>query len=265
MQREPDSGDSADPEPWEDDDEQAIAYGGSSANPALDDFDDRGPEPWGPAYEGSGHYSTGDFDSDARGDYDYRYAGFKGDAGFDEIGDQQYGGGRYGAGPFEQSEEFGGGHFAGGRGPFGRLRRELDVRHVRLPARHRSYRPLPVVRRSNRDFPGALGWRGAPDWADPAGFRTFTPPSARGAAERRGPKNYRRSDERILEEVYLRLLRDPHIDSSDLAVEVHEGVATLTGSVPTRAMKHAIEDLIHDVYGVVDVRSQAKVRAPARR
>ena len=49
------------------------------------------------------------------------------------------------------------------------------------------------------------------------------------------------------------------------AVHLRMGQKTIAGifhSMSARAaMKHAIEDLIHDVYGIVDVRSQAKVGA----
>jgi osmotically-inducible protein OsmY len=77
----------------------------------------------------------------------------------------------------------------------------------------------------------------------------------------RGPKNYRRSDERILEDVYLRLLRDPSIDSSDVSVEVHRGVATLVGSVPTRHMKHEIEEAIHAIPGIAEIHNRVKVNS----
>jgi len=244
-----------DPGPWALDDE--LAYGGSSANPELDDYDPQGRAPWGPAYVGAGNYESGGFDPDSQGDYDWAYGGFKGDAGFNEIGDPQYAGGRYAAGPFERSDEYRSGNFRRERGPFGELQREFELRTARTWPRPRNDRSSPTPR-DERAYPGAPGWNDARDWADPAGFRTFTP---RSPAARRGPKNYRRSDERILEDVYLQLLRDPAIDSSDVSVELHRGVATLTGTVLVRSMKHAIEDIIHAIPGVEEIHNRVKVNA----
>jgi hypothetical protein len=247
-------------------DETPVAHSESLSDPDYEDYDPGPQVPWGPGYIGEGNYSSGEFGSDALGDYDYGYGGFKGDAGIDEIGDEQYGAGRYGVGPFEQSDQYGGGDFRSGHGPFGRLQREFDEHHLRSTS-HRSGGEEWLRDRggpeheapAHREFAGPSGWRDAPDWADPAGFHTFRPgPGASRAA--RGPKGYRRSDERILEEIYLQLLGEPHIDSSDVSIEVHEGVATLTGTVPHRRMKHAIEDLAHQTWGVTDVDNRIRVR-----
>jgi hypothetical protein len=268
---------------WQD--EQPVPYTGSSADPLFDDYDAVERARWAPGYIGEGNYSSGDFRTDQDAINDYGYGGFKGDVGFDEVGDEQYGGGRYAAGPYEQANEYGGESFASGEGPFGRLRRELEVRHSRDPQEqsHNIRQPY----RAGTRFPGAPGWRDAADWADPAGFRTYRPhaphrpherghhehgPHERGFNEhatrrehqgalerRRGPKNYRRSDESILDEVYLRLLTAHHIDSSDVSVEVHHGAATLAGTVPERRMKHAIENIVADVRGVEDVDNRIHV------
>ncbi len=161
---------------WQD--EQPVPRTGSSADPSFDDYDPREQSAWAPGYIGEGNYSSGDFPGDEPL-YDYGYGGFKGDAGFDELGDQQYGGGRYGRGPDEESNEYGGEDFRAGRGAFGRLEREFEARRRRNSPVDREHRHRSVSR-----FPGAPGWRDAADWADPAGFHSFSP-------EPRGPKNYR--------------------------------------------------------------------------
>jgi hypothetical protein len=241
---------------WQD--EQPVPYTGSSADPLFADYDAVETERWAPGYVGDGNYSSGDFRTDEESINDYGYAGFKGDVGMDELGDAQYGGGRYAAGPYEQSNEFGGESFASGHGAFGRLKREFEIRQRRdtgvPPGSSRSsYRP-------GSRFPGAPGWRDAADWADPMGFRTFRPHERRSsAAGRQGPKNYRRSNERILDEIYLLLLTAPAVDSSDVSVEVHHGVATLAGTVPHRQMKHAIENIAASVRGVEDVENRIHV------
>ncbi|HVY80191.1 MAG TPA: BON domain-containing protein [Steroidobacteraceae bacterium] len=246
-----------DPDPWAQDDE--LAYGGSSANPALDDYDAQVRAAWGPGYSGEGSYSSADFDPDVQHDYDYDYAGFKGDAGFDEIGDQQYGGGRYAAGgPFEGSDEFGSGDFRRERGSFGELQREFELRTARSWARPQDSGVAPPRTRGEHGAPFAPGWNDARDWADPAGFRTFRP---RPTLAARGPKNYRRSDERLLEDIYLHLLNNPALDSSDVSIEVHRGVATLSGTVPTRHMKHEMEDLILAIPGIEEVHNRVKVNS----
>ncbi|HLH21563.1 MAG TPA: BON domain-containing protein [Chloroflexota bacterium] len=74
-----------------------------------------------------------------------------------------------------------------------------------------------------------------------------------------GPRNYRRSDERIHEDVSDRLCDDPHIDASDITVAVHDGVVTLSGSIPTRRQKRLAEDTAESVSGVWDVNNQLRV------
>jgi hypothetical protein len=74
-----------------------------------------------------------------------------------------------------------------------------------------------------------------------------------------GPKGYRRSDERIAEDLNERLTEDPLLDASGIEVEVSEGVATLQGSVESRWMKHRAEDIADSCSGVRDVRNEIRV------
>jgi osmotically-inducible protein OsmY len=78
----------------------------------------------------------------------------------------------------------------------------------------------------------------------------------------RGPKNYRRSDERIEEEINERLERDPQIDATDIVVTVKDGEVTLSGTVESRRVKRLAEDLVDDVYGVKDVQNRLRMSAP---
>ena len=77
--------------------------------------------------------------------------------------------------------------------------------------------------------------------------------------ERRGPKNYRRSDERIREDICDALIGAAHLDASDVSVDVADGVVTLEGIVPERRMKHAIEDITADCRGVREVENRIRV------
>lgn len=76
----------------------------------------------------------------------------------------------------------------------------------------------------------------------------------------RAPKGFKRSDERIKEEICEMIMRDESIDASDVEIEVSSGEVTLTGTVPERKMKHAVEDLIEATLGVSDIHNQIKVK-----
>lgn len=79
----------------------------------------------------------------------------------------------------------------------------------------------------------------------------------------RGPKNFKRSDERIYESVCLELEHDHHIDASDVEVSVREGWVELTGYVRDREQKHLAEDLAESVPGVAGVRNRIEVKRGA--
>ncbi|HEY8494696.1 MAG TPA: BON domain-containing protein [Myxococcota bacterium] len=74
----------------------------------------------------------------------------------------------------------------------------------------------------------------------------------------KGPKNYRRSDERILDDVCQALERHPAIDASEIEVSCRNGEITLTGSVDTRRTRRLAEEVIEDLPGVRDVHNQLR-------
>jgi osmotically-inducible protein OsmY len=76
----------------------------------------------------------------------------------------------------------------------------------------------------------------------------------------RGPKGYRRSDERILEDVNDRLTDDPHIDASEIQVSVSNREVTLDGAVNSRFEKRHAEDLAESVSGVGHVQNNLRVQ-----
>lgn len=75
----------------------------------------------------------------------------------------------------------------------------------------------------------------------------------------RGPKGYRRSDERVQEEVCETLSLSPRVDASEIEVDVKEGVVTLRGTVEERQMKRLAEDICEGISGVKDVRNEIRV------
>jgi hypothetical protein len=75
----------------------------------------------------------------------------------------------------------------------------------------------------------------------------------------RGPKGYRRSDERIRDEVNEELTRHPEIDAGEIDIKVENGEVTLTGKVADRYQKRLAEDVAERCFGVTDVHNQLKV------
>lgn len=75
----------------------------------------------------------------------------------------------------------------------------------------------------------------------------------------KGPKGYKRSDDRIREDVCDRL-SEGWIDASDIEISVADGEVTLSGYVDERRMKHVAEDLAERVAGVQDVHNHLRVR-----
>ena len=75
----------------------------------------------------------------------------------------------------------------------------------------------------------------------------------------RGPKNYRRSDERIHEEINDRLTDNEWLDASDIDVSVNSGIVILTGTVDSRYAKRLAEDIADSVSGVINVQNSLLV------
>lgn len=76
----------------------------------------------------------------------------------------------------------------------------------------------------------------------------------------KGPKGFKRSDDRIKEEISEVLTRHHEIDASDIEVEVKEGDVTLSGVVPERTMKHLTEDIVERCMGVHDITNNLRVK-----
>ena len=75
----------------------------------------------------------------------------------------------------------------------------------------------------------------------------------------RGPKDYRRGDDRVREDVCERLTDDWFVDASDIVVVVQDGEVTLSGFVASREQKRRAEDAVETVGGVRDVINQLRV------
>jgi osmotically-inducible protein OsmY len=82
---------------------------------------------------------------------------------------------------------------------------------------------------------------------------------ADGAHRGRGPKGYRRSDERIREDVSDRLTDDSWLDANGIEVAVSDADVTLTGSVRSREDKKRAEALAESVSGVDNVQNNLRI------
>jgi osmotically-inducible protein OsmY len=81
----------------------------------------------------------------------------------------------------------------------------------------------------------------------------------------RAPRDYRRADDRIRDEIIECIVRDTDIDASDVEVQVAVGEVTLVGTVEDRAAKRGLEDVVERIFGVVDIHNNVKVRKSAWR
>lgn len=86
-------------------------------------------------------------------------------------------------------------------------------------------------------------------------FRRYEP----GRFAGRGPKGYKRSDERIEEDVCERLTQHPDLDASEISVQVQDCEVTLSGTVEDRHSKKLAENIVDSVSGVKDVHNQIKI------
>jgi hypothetical protein len=76
----------------------------------------------------------------------------------------------------------------------------------------------------------------------------------------KGPRGYRRPDERIREEISDALTRHPNVDATNIDVKVIDAEVTLAGAVEDRFQKRMAEMLAERIEGVRDVHNQIKVQ-----
>lgn len=74
----------------------------------------------------------------------------------------------------------------------------------------------------------------------------------------RGPRTYRRSDDRIREDVCERLSIDRRVDASDIDVTISDAEITLDGTVDSSFTKRRAEDIAADTMGVLHVQNNLR-------
>lgn len=124
-----------------------------------------------------------------------------------------------------------------------------------------------------REFGGDWGSPGSEPGSRPTPWRgqydgdqeeMAEPWSVPGPHAGHGPRGYRRSDERICEEVCERLTRHGNVDAREIDVSVTDGEVTLSGRVDSRWAKREAESVAEQVPGVRDVHNRLRVDAARR-
>src|SRR6185295_19616758 len=261
-------------------------YGQYNRRSSLDNtrsFGERAENRWGESRYGAGRSNEG------------RYGESGGGRGY---GGGSYGRGGYGGGRYDRQSSSGGGRETGREGYWGRgweNERDDDTRESRYGSYGRSGAErgysegmrdyssqrynYPTGFRSNESYGGRSNDydrdrydsgedRGWWDRASDAVASWFGDEDAERRRRQdqqrehrgRGPKGYRRSDERIKEDVNDRLSDDYYIDASDVEVMVTNTEVTLTGTVNSREDKRRAEDIAESVSGVTNVENRLRVK-----
>lgn len=79
----------------------------------------------------------------------------------------------------------------------------------------------------------------------------------------KGPKGYKRSDERIKEDLIEQLI-EQGIDASEIDLQVSGGEVTFSGTVKTRQERYQFEQLADGISGVIDVTNNLRVKNEGR-
>ena len=76
----------------------------------------------------------------------------------------------------------------------------------------------------------------------------------------KGPQGYKRSDDRIAEDINEAMTRDHSLDATNISVEVKDGEVVLKGTVSDRESKRCAEELAESCSGVIDVQNQIRIK-----
>jgi hypothetical protein len=76
----------------------------------------------------------------------------------------------------------------------------------------------------------------------------------------KGPIGYKRSDEKIYEDVCEALFVSPSVDATDIDVSVLDGLVTLSGTVNSRYEKREAENCVENISGVFDVNNELRLK-----
>jgi hypothetical protein len=182
-----------------------------------------------------GERDRGGFGGSRFGEHGSSGYGSSGQSGYGQGGFGNYGQGSFGQGSYGQSgfgqSGFGQGGYESGYGRYGQ-----DFE------RGGQYQGRGSFERDERGPFQRLGDK----------FREMT------GRPGRGPKGYKRSDDRISDDVCERIARSG-VESENVEVLVKSGEVTLSGTVRNRQDKWRLEELVEDCFGVQDVHNNLRV------
>jgi osmotically-inducible protein OsmY len=253
--------------------EEPRAYGGRGAYGAQD-WQDRDYGGVSPAMR-RGDYETGYRSAPRFQNQDYTRGGrFYGDDGRGRVYREEY---DYGAGPHSHDPE--GRRFgsyeadqrwaremrrpvSGGTGGYDYERGYGDAGRTE----HRDYEERArdagdFLRRAGQRISNWFGEVAADVRSDTANREDERRYESYRGARGLGPKGYKRSDERISDDVHQRLSDDAWLDASNVNVAVSGGEVTLSGTVDSREAKHRAERIVEDLSGVSHVQNNLRIQA----
>jgi len=189
------------------------------------------PAGYGQREDGGRGQRLGGFSRGRENDYNdyYEPEDYRGDAGWDQRNEG-----------FQNSSRWQRSQFRPSEGDLGGMQQSAPGRDTRWKSRNERYEGL-----------GGRGWYEGGQNAMHRGEGQFTG---------RGPRNYKRSDDRIEEDINERLTHHGMLDATDIEVAVQNGEVTLRGSVDNRQAKRLAEDIVDAVFGVKDINNQIKVK-----
>ena len=156
--------------------------------------------------------------------------------------------------------------------------REAENRWENDPAQNYSYPRQSNSEQAYNEYDSRYDLRsrsqmsGEPRYQDPANSNrewvsgTGQPPYRRTGPSfaGRGPQGYKRSDDRIMEDINEEMTRDHDLDASDISVEAKDGEVVLTGTVSDRESKRRAEEIAESCSGVQNVQNQIRVKRENR-
>lgn len=121
----------------------------------------------------------------------------------------------------------------------------------------RNVRPLEGAGRSGWDIEQNRGYSGL--YGNPSGPSTYVEHGEIKHYRGKGPKGYRRSDERVRDDINDTLTDDRFLDASDVEVEVRDGEVVLSGTVADKNAKRRAEDLAESISGVKHLENRLRI------
>lgn len=111
---------------------------------------------------------------------------------------------------------------------------------------------------SGADYARSFGARGDNFGGDDRNWIDQRADENSGPHRGKGPQGWRRTDERLREEVCERLMNDRLLDAREVEVAAADGVVTLTGAVPGASDVRLAEMLAREAPGVTEVRNELR-------